>query len=418
MTLRRRVVVIAFAAMAASSLLVASSPASVWTRGIPTTAGRKAADPIRIAVMADRTAGLAFFGQRAQQGWDIAKKSIGSTVAGRLVTYINVQCSTPADCAADTDRVIHEQKATVIMGTPGSALALAISQAAARNNVPYFETAALANQLLPKGDAQFIFRAAPDETTFQRGVKLAILGWSKKTKTPASSIRAVLVNESSAANHNAGVIQKSVMKIMGINVVDQFEYTAKSSDFASLAARIANDKPDLLIETSYLTDSLSLNTELAQRNFNPKLHIIAGAPSPPDQLKALGALYLEGIVQVTYPALDLSEKGAHGIKLFSRLYEGTFGSPPDSPYALTYFSSARILFDVLKLSGGNTSPDAFKKAILAIDKPVGSYANGWGAKFNKHGQNTRSIAMVVQWQKGAICTVLPLASASCRLRFG
>ncbi|GAA1512711.1 ABC transporter substrate-binding protein [Nocardioides humi] len=375
-------------------------------------------DVITIAVVADRTGGLAFFGERAQQGWDLALEAIDAEIAGHKVEYVEVQCDTPANCGADTTRVINEKGVDIVMGTPGSALALAIAEAAARAEVPYFETASLVNTLLPDGEAEYIFRGAMDETQLNAGVRPALEAWYDALGEDVAGKTAVVVNESSAANHNAAELQKSILDEMGVEVLDQFEYEVDSTDFAPLAARVKQADADIVLETSYVADMIALNTELSRVKLDPEVHVIVGAPSPTEQAEALGADYLEGVVHVTFPSLDVNEEGAQGIDEFLSAYREEFGEDPDSSYALTYYSSARILFAVLELADGATDAESFREAIAQIDEPTGSFANGWGAKFDERGQNQNAAPDTVQWQGGQVCTVLPAEAAACELEVG
>ena len=380
--------------------------------------GGETAGPLKIGVMSDSTGSLAFFGQRANQGWDLALESIAAKIGNREIQYIKVQCATPAECTTATTRVVKEQGAEMILGTPGSALALAISQEAARLKVVYFETGSLANSLLPAGDAKYIFRGGPDETILQASVKDALTTAYQTKGKSLTGAKVLLVNESSAANHNAAEIQKKELADTGINLIGQEEYDAKSADFGAIAAKIASQNPDVLIETSYIADGVALNKQLNARNYQPSLHIISATPSPKDQLDGLGAAYLQDILQVTYPGLDVKTTGEDSIQKFLDAYKAKYGSPPDSAYALTYYSGARVLFAVLKTSGGRADPDSFLAAVKKTDLPAGSIANGWGVKFDAHGQNTLGTANVVQWQNGAVCTVLPAAEAACKMQFG
>jgi branched-chain amino acid transport system substrate-binding protein len=380
--------------------------------------GGAAAGPLKIGVMSDSTGSLAFFGQRANQGWDLALASIGGKIADREVQFIKVQCATPAECTTATTRVVKEQGAEMILGTPGSALALAISQEAARLKVVYFETGALANSLLPAGDAKYIFRGGPDETILQASVKDALTAAYQTKGMSLSGAKVLLVNESTAANHNAADIQKKELADTGINLLGQEEYDAKSADFGAIAAKIASQNPDVLIGTSYIADGVALNKQLNARNYRPKMHIISATPSPKDQLDGLGAAYLKDILQITYPSLDVKTTGDDGIQKFLDAYKAKYGTAPDSAYALTYYSGAKVLFAVLKTSGGKADPESFLAAVKKTDLPAGSIANGWGVKFDAHGQNTLGTANVVQWQNGAVCTVLPVSEAACKMQFG
>jgi branched-chain amino acid transport system substrate-binding protein len=45
---------------------------------------------------------------------------------------------------------------------------------------------------------------------------------------------------------------------------------------------------------------------------------------------------------------------------------------------------------------------------MKLDKPIGSYATGFGVRFDQNYQNTRALPVVAQWQNGKIVTVYPI----------
>jgi len=369
-------------------------------------------DPIKIALIADQTGSLAFYGGRATEGWNLALEAVDGKVAGRQIEYVPVQCDTPADCGADTTRTIKEKGVELVLGTPGSALAVAAREAANRAGVVYMESASLGDDVLPAGDAELAFRAGPDTSLLAKGTVTAVEDWAAANGSDLSTLTAVVVNENSAGNHLSAELQAELVADLGVTIADTVEYEVKSADLAQVAARVVAADPDVLIEVSYVADSVTLNTSLAQRGWEPDLHVISGTPAQ-QQLDGLGADYLQGVVHSTFPAVDT--KGATGTDEFIELHEAELGVAPPDAYAITYYASARILFDILELSKGSTDPETFKAAVMEIDEPLGSYANGWGAKFDGHGQNTLAMASVMQWQSGVTCTVLPSEFAACEL---
>lgn len=401
----------------ALAVLLASTACSSSDDGSNDSGGNNGnSGTIKIGVLSDTVNALAFFGQEANKGWDVALRAIDSKIAGRKVKYVKEQCSTPAECTTATDKLIRQDKVNLIMGTPGSALALAISQEAARLNTVYFETASLADGLLPKGDAKYIFRGSYSSTIQSNDAVAALQTVYKDINKPFADAKILLVNEGSAANHDSAEVQKTLLKGLGVKIIDDLEYDVNSVDFGALAAKIVAAKPEVLLETSYIPDSISLNKQLAARNFKASvIHLIDGAASPVDQLKGLSKSYLEGALQVGYPGLDIK---APNMDKFIAEYKAKFGGAPESGFPLTYYTSARILFDVLDVAKGKTDPDSFKKATQEIDKAAGTYANGWGAKFNSNGQNTLALAAIQQWHDGKVCTVLPEKYASCKLAVG
>ena len=58
----------------------------------------------------------------------------------------------------------------------------------------------------------------------------------------------------------------------------------------------------------------------------------------------------------------------------------------------------QIIFDAIKAAGA-TEPGKVRAAAGSMDKPLNSYANGYGVKFDKNFQNTRAVTTTVQWDR-------------------
>ena len=51
-------------------------------------------------------------------------------------------------------------------------------------------------------------------------------------------------------------------------------------------------------------------------------------------------------------------------------------------------------------------------AAAALDRPLGTYECGYGAKFDDKMQNTRALPVVAQWQGGTVKAVYPANAAA------
>ena len=126
--------------------------------------------------------------------------------------------------------------------------------------------------------------------------------------------------------------------------------------------------------------------------------------------EAMGG-FMDGIFVVGYPHADLAPSFAPGAASFLKDYRQKYGREPIAPQSLEAYSVAMILFDVIAAAGG-TDMDKMVAAALALDKPVHTYPNGFGAKFDSKMQNTRANTNITQWQKGRTVTVYPKNAAA------
>jgi len=82
------------------------------------------------------------------------------------------------------------------------------------------------------------------------------------------------------------------------------------------------------------------------------------------------------------------------------------GKPPAS-HATRHFSAMHTLLTKILPAAGSLEPEAIRKAVLALDEPVGSTILGFGLKFAENGQNERAFNVVLQWQDGKLVSVWP-----------
>ena len=77
---------------------------------------------------------------------------------------------------------------------------------------------------------------------------------------------------------------------------------------------------------------------------------------------------------------------------------------------MTAYVGIQMLLEAINAAGG-TDMEKVRAAAAKMDKPLNSYATGFGAKFDAKFQNTRAFPTVVQWQSGKVVTVYPKDAA-------
>jgi branched-chain amino acid transport system substrate-binding protein len=80
----------------------------------------------------------------------------------------------------------------------------------------------------------------------------------------------------------------------------------------------------------------------------------------------------------------------------SSAYQDRFGMAPRSADSLSAYVGAKLVFDILNGAGGD--PGKLLEALRKTDIATATLANGWGVRFDKTGQNTRSFVTLQQWQ--------------------
>ena len=158
-------------------------------------------------------------------------------------------------------------------------------------------------------------------------------------------------------------------------------------------------------------DTVLFFRQMKEADFKPKAVIGAGGGySTQDTVTAVGADGMHGVFDIDFTQYLTNEAGAPGLGAFVKAYEAKYGIPPRSGHSLANYAGALIFFDAIQ-SAGSMDPQKIRKAVLALDIPMGQSATGWGAKFDASGQNTRGLPSVMQWLDGKLTTVYPPEAA-------
>jgi branched-chain amino acid transport system substrate-binding protein len=150
---------------------------------------------------------------------------------------------------------------------------------------------------------------------------------------------------------------------------------------------------------------------MQEADFKPKAIIGAGGGySMQDTVNAVGADNMHGVFNIDFTQYLTNEAGAPGLSAFVQAYEKKYGTPPRSGHSLANFAGALMFFEAIQ-SAGSMDPEKIRAAVLALEKPLGSSATGWGAKFDENGQNTLGVPSLMQWLDGKLTTVFPPEAA-------
>ncbi len=188
-------------------------------------------------------------------------------------------------------------------------------------------------------------------------------------------------------------------------------HSARSVDLNDTVLRMKVAAPDVVVETGYVADGNLLLKTMRDQGFKPAVTLFIGTGDTPETLQAQGAAGVEGMLVITYPRADVSEKFAPGAKGFMEAYRAKYKTDPIQTQSLTSYVGTQILFEAIQ-AAGSTDPQKVLAAAAKLDKPIGTYVNGFGVKFDKNMQNLRAVTTTVQWQNGKVVTVFPKAAVN------
>lgn len=334
-----------------------------------------------------------------------------------------VDATTPDQARAAVDTLVHTYHVPAILGTYGSTLSAAASARAELLKTVYWETGAVADPIT--AHRKYVFRTVATGSSLGR---MAVT-FTHNVLMPQSGIRSprvVIVHVNDIYGRSVGGGERDLAKKLGLDVVDDIEYSPSAYDATVIAARVAEDRPDFLWDVSYLEDGVAIwGALLAAR-----VHVLgaigtSSAFCMPEFSARLGVASV-GVYAADKPDADISASAlsASGKTLLDQARaayaQASAGASMQIPAVAGFVGAWTLFHYVIARLGSPATADGIRAAALKVDVPVGDSINGGGVKFAgagalDEGQNTRAAAVVGQWQAVGVMTVLyPPAYATGR----
>ncbi|MGS0744129.1 ABC transporter substrate-binding protein [Glaciimonas sp. GG7] len=367
-----------------------------------------AADPIKIGAINPFSGPLAMYGVEVTRGFELAVDQANATggVLGRKIEIVRGDAANPQQGIASVEQLISKDKVDLFAGSYTSAVSNAASDAAARYNKLFWETGALAQSLTERGLTNYI-RVSPNGGDFA----LLSVNTVRDLVAPAmkkdfKDVKVWLEHEDSIYGTSIAQAQKRMLEALGAKVVGVGSHSVRTIDLNDTVLRAKQANPDVLIQTGYVPDGNLLLRTARDQGFKPGAIVLVGVGDTPETLQSLGAASMEGVLVVSFPRTDISSKFGPGAKDFLAAYRAKYKADPIAPQSMAAFVGIQVLLDAIR-TAGSLDVDKIRAAALAMDKPAGSYATGYGVKFDKNLQNQRAFPVTAQWQNGQMVTVFP-----------
>lgn len=373
--------------------------------------GSNAQDAIKIGAINPYTGPLAVFGDEVTRGYELAVDAVNAKggVNGRKLVLVRGDAGNPQQGISAVEKLVNQDKVDIFVGTYISAVANSASDTAARYKKIYWDTHALAADLTERGLPNF-FRGGPNAGYFaEASVKGAFELIAPKLGKKPTELKVWIEHEDTVYGTSIAQVQKKLFEAAGAKVVGVGSHNYRAIDLNDSILRARGAAPDLWVSTGYVPDSTLLLRTMRDQGFAPPAIILCGTGDGGEFHEALGN-FMDGVLVVGYPHADLAPSFAPGAADYLAAYKAKYGKNPVAPQSLESYAVSFILFDALA-KAGSVDMDKVRAAALALDKPVHTYPNGFGVKFDAKGQNTRATPNITQWQSGRTVTVYPLDAA-------
>ncbi|MBB5695336.1 ABC transporter substrate-binding protein [Muricoccus pecuniae] len=369
--------------------------------------------PIKVGALFPFSGGLALLGDESYRGVEIAieERNAAGGVKGRPIQVVRGDAVDPNQAVGEARRLTSVERVTCIFGTFSSSLCLAATQVTELAQIPYFELGAISDPITERG-FRYIFRTNATASGFANMMVDSIRdAVAPAYKVDPKSLKVGIIHEDSLYGQTVAGYQKKRVQELGLNLVETLPYSARSVDLTPVVLRLKSAGVDVVLQTSYQNDTVLFFRQMREQGYRPRAAIGAGGGySLRDTMEAVGAQHMEGALNVDFTQFRTNPAGAPGIEEFVRKYQAKYNMAPRSGHSLCNYMGAVVFLDAMQ-AASDLRAAAIREAVLAVDKPVGSTATGWGAKFNQAGQNERADPFLMQWQGGELVTVFPASAA-------
>ncbi|WP_104197237.1 ABC transporter substrate-binding protein [Cryobacterium sp. M15] len=340
-------------------------------------------ETIKLGSLHPLSGGLEFEGTEANQGVMVAVDEVNA--AGGIASMGGAKVELLVeDNGGDVDRGslmatgMVEDGVVAILGTMSSGVALAIQPISERSQVPFMITAGADPELTNRG-LKYTFRAHPDVGMSVDGAIAALKGISAASSTPIQRV-AHLKLDISAYTAVSELLEKKLPDA-DMDLVSVVTAPLDATDFSTQVTQIKQSKPDVLVISALLAQSLEIVKTMNAQEFRPDFTVgIAAGFTHPGFSKALPELG-ENIGDVTYWYNARSDVWTK----FKAEYVERFSTVPTT-HAAQGYQSAMIVMDALERAGTTDGP-ALRQALANTSLEDHLLPQEGPIEFGEDGQN-------------------------------
>ncbi|MFC6614097.1 ABC transporter substrate-binding protein [Halopenitus salinus] len=364
--------------------------------------GNGDADGVRVGALFPLSGGLAQLGEESLRGVELAVKERNANggISGEEVSLVTKDAPDADAGVSAVESLATVEEVPVTVGSYSSTISAASSRRASTYDLPYWELGAVADSITEEG-ADNTFRTCAPASFFGRdGMDLTANVIAPALDTDPSDLNVAIMYESGEYGNAVGDSARSAAEDLGLNVVEDIEYEADTSDLSSAVQRLGEADVDVLNHTGYDADIDLLWTQLSNLDvFIPAAVGNGGGYSLTTYRENVGDNTALGVFNEDFTQYNTNPEFAPGIEEFVQLYADEFGDPPLSGHSLANYFGANVLFDVME-NADSYDLDTIREEAFALDRELNTSATSWGVSFNEETQQNERISVVGhQWQE-------------------
>jgi branched-chain amino acid transport system substrate-binding protein len=300
-----------------------------------------------------------------------------------------------------------------VFGTYFSSVTAAASQAAERAGIPFVNADSTQPALTQRG-LKYFFRTTPTDETFSELMFDFLKDFGAKSSQKFQSVS--IFHEDTAYGTDSAKVQERLAKERGLRVLEKIAYKAQTTSLTAEVQRLKAANADVLMPSSYTSDTFLLLRTAKDLDYNPKLIVAQNAGfTDPTFINTMGRDAEGAITRSPYNA-DLEGRIPLLAKI-NTIFKKHSNGRDLSDVPARVFTGFMTLLDAINRAG-STDPEKIRAALAATNIPADQLIVPYrGVKFDATGQNELVRGILMQVQKGKYCTIYPFELASCQMLY-
>jgi branched-chain amino acid transport system substrate-binding protein len=238
---------------------------------------------VKLGLLHPVTGALSYSGQQGRIGANLAVDEINAAGGikalggAKIEPILGDAQSTPDGGTAEVEKM-NAAEVSCIIGGYGSSICLAVSQAAARYDLPYVVDVGVADSIVTRG-LKNTFRFGPGFGVIANTALENLTVINDQAGKPAKTV--VIVNEDSLFGSGLAKLLNAQLPAKGFQILETIPHPTPTRDFNNVVLKIKAQAPDLVIPANYYNEYVLLARTMQEQHVRPKAiySVLGGAAS-------------------------------------------------------------------------------------------------------------------------------------------
>ena len=238
---------------------------------------------VKLGLLHPVTGALSYSGQQGRIGAIMAVEEINAAggikalKGAKIDPVLGDAQSTPDGGTAEVEKM-NAAEVSCIVGGYASSICLAVSQAAARYDLPYVVDVGVANSIVNRG-LKNTFRFGPGFGVIAKTALDNLTTINDAAGKPAKTV--IIVHEDSLFGSGLAKILNAQLPPKGFEILETIPHPTPTRDFNNVVLKIKAQHPDLVIPADYYNEYVLLARTMLEQHVRPKgiYSVLGGAAS-------------------------------------------------------------------------------------------------------------------------------------------